>query len=67
MSVKKKIRCKVCRKKLGLTAIPCKCKNCYCYKCKADHKCTFDYNKEQIEKLKKELVKVEFQKVDKIS
>eukprot|EP00941_MAST-03F_sp_MAST-3F-sp1_P001017 g1017.t1 len=42
---KKKIRCMVCRKKLSLTAIKCRCENFYCsqHRYPSDHNCTFDY------------------------
>ena len=63
----KKLRCKKCKKKLKITTFACKCNNCYCTKCKYDHNCTFDYNKDNIEKLKKQLVQCIPTKLQKIS
>ena len=45
----KKPRCFHCNKKVGLTAIQCKCGNIYCNKCRypLQHNCTYDYKKDQ--------------------
>ncbi len=44
-----KARCGCCRKKLGLTAITCRCGGAFCaeHRGETDHKCTFDYKAEQ--------------------
>jgi len=33
-----------CKKKLDLTAFPCRCKKTFCITHRADHACTFDYH-----------------------
>lgn len=50
---KKNIRCGVCRKKINLTHILCKCKNYYCMKHRYanEHACSFNYRKEHQDKL----------------
>jgi len=42
---KDKRRCFSCRKKVGLTAVPCRCGYVYCvtHRMAADHNCDFDY------------------------
>lgn len=43
-------RCEMteCKKRLDLTAFPCRCKKTFCsqHRCSADHNCTFDYRAE---------------------
>ena len=62
----KKPRCFNCNKKVGLTAIQCKCSNVYCNKCRypREHNCSYDYKKEQVSKLNKELPKCQFKKME---
>jgi len=45
----KKVRCKVCSKKLGLTGFSCRCdpESQFCALHRQDHGCTFDYNAQQ--------------------
>merc|ERR1719342_1827466 len=45
----RKVRCKVCSKKLGLTGFSCRCdpENQFCALHRQDHGCTFDYNAQQ--------------------
>jgi hypothetical protein len=40
-----------CKKVIGLASYPCKCENHYCPAHRAEHGCTFDYKKEQSDKL----------------
>jgi len=42
---KDKRRCFSCRKKVGLTAVPCRCGYVYCvtHRMATDHNCDFDY------------------------
>ena len=49
-----------CKKKLPITAFPCRCGNQYCELHRSDvvHKCTFDYKKENINYLSTTLIKV---------
>ena len=53
-------RCTVCNKKLGLIPFTCKCDANFkfCSKHRLDHGCTFDYKKEQYEKLMKDNPKI---------
>ena len=53
-------RCTVCNKKVGLIPFTCKCNDSFkfCSKHRLDHDCTFDYRKEQLDKLMKENPKV---------
>lgn len=52
----KKPRCLVCNKKTSLIPFTCRCdpKAHFCSLHRLDHNCTFDYKKEQQEKLVKE-------------
>lgn len=53
-------RCTVCNKKVGLIPFTCKCNDSFkfCSKHRLDHDCTFDYKKEQLDKLMKENPKI---------
>ena len=55
---KRKNRCGVCRKKLMLTAIMCRCEKKFCsqHRYPSDHNCTFDYKSMHQGNLKKQLV-----------
>lgn len=55
-----KIKCKHCRKKVGLISFTCKCGNIYCvtHQVPHNHNCTFNYIKETKQKLKKENPKI---------
>ena len=44
----------------------CKCKNVYCSQHIQDHRCTYDYKSENITSLKKQLIKVDFDKLERI-
>jgi hypothetical protein len=48
-------RCTICRKKLGLLPLKCRCTSSFCSEhiVAEEHSCSFDYKKEQEEKLKK--------------
>lgn len=43
-------RCEMtdCKKRLDLTAFPCRCKKTFCsqHRCSSDHSCTYDYRAE---------------------
>ena len=62
---KKKIRCAMCNKKLGLLGFQCKCGKMYCsaHLLAESHNCTYDFKTEQCKRLEKKLVKVVNQKV----
>ncbi len=53
-------KCQKCKKK-KLIIITCKCGKNFCllHKCPEEHKCSFDYKKENKENLTKQLVKSE--------
>lgn len=57
---KKKKRCSVCNKKLGLLPFECKCGKLFCIKHKDPeaHDCTYDFKSESKERLGEQLVKV---------
>jgi hypothetical protein len=61
-------RCCVCRKKLGLLPLKCRCENIFCgqHITAEDHNCEFNYKKDQEEKLKKAMPVVENSKMEKI-
>lgn len=65
---KKKNRCTMCNKKLGLLGFECKCNLMFCssHLNPETHSCTFDYKSEQSKKLEKTLVKVVADKVIRI-
>jgi len=44
-----------CKRVLSLAAYACKCKNHYCPAHNLEHGCTFDYKKEQSDKLLKHM------------
>tara|TARA_Y100000590_G_C14979807_1_gene735804 strand:+ start:204 stop:440 length:237 start_codon:yes stop_codon:yes gene_type:complete len=57
---KKKNRCPICNKKMGLLPFECKCGKFFCIKHKdpESHDCTFDFKGKSKEKLEEQLVKV---------
>ena len=57
---KKKIRCVVCNKKLGINPFVCKCEQNFCglHRHPESHKCTYNFKEEGLKKLYKNLVKV---------
>ncbi len=61
-------RCDECRKKLGLTAIQCRCKKYFCNKHRypEEHECSIDYKEIGKNELKRKVVNCRFNKVDKI-
>lgn len=65
---KKKNRCAICKKKLGVLGFECKCKLMFCseHLTPETHNCAFDYKNEQCKKLEKTLVKVVADKVIRI-
>lgn len=52
-------RCPICNKKLGITAIVCRCNNSYCVKHRyaEDHDCKYDYKTEERKSLLHSLTK----------
>ncbi len=65
---KKKNRCQVCRKKVGLTGFECKCGGLYCgmHRMSSSHECTFDHAGKNKELLEKRVTSVVASKVDKV-
>lgn len=64
----KKCECVGCKSKLMLTDIKCKCEKFFCsrHRYADDHKCGFDYKSDGINNLKKQLVCVSGEKLEKI-
>lgn len=60
------MRCEECNKKITLMNFRCKCQNYYCIRCLGEHNCSFDYFKENQERLKKKLELVKSDKIEKI-
>jgi hypothetical protein len=61
--------CQICSKKINsiyLSIYTCKCKNVYCSEHIQNHKCTYDYKSDNITTLKKQLIKVDFEKFERI-
>ena len=61
--------CQICNKKINtiyLSIYTCKCKNVYCSEHLQDHRCIYDYKSDNIISLKKQLVKVDFDKLERI-
>jgi len=65
---KKKNRCLVCRKKVGLTGFDCKCGGLFCgmHRMASSHSCTFDHAGKNKELLEKRVTSVVADKVEKI-
>lgn len=65
---KKKNRCNVCRKKVGLTGFQCRCNGLYCglHRYSDKHDCTFDYKADGREQIAKQNPVVVGEKVKKI-
>jgi len=61
----KKVKCSMCKKKLGLMPFECKCGLMFCalHRAPECHNCTFDYKSEGCKKLEERLVKVVNEKV----
>lgn len=61
-------RCWICKKKIGLIGIQCRCKYYFCGKHRypEEHKCYIDYKKLDRDVLKKNIVKCQFAKIDKL-
>jgi hypothetical protein len=60
--------CWECKRKVGLLGFACKCDYVFCSKHRyaEEHKCSFDYKKQQAEKLAKENPQVQHGKFTKI-
>jgi len=64
---KKKNRCAVCRKKVGLTGIECRCGGLFCGVRYSDrHKCTFDYREMGAQEIRSNNPLVVGEKIQKI-
>ncbi|MBN3288448.1 ZFAN5 protein, partial [Polyodon spathula] len=65
---KKKNRCYICRKKLGLTGFDCRCGNLFCgiHRYSDEHGCPYDYRAEAAEKIRKENPIVVAEKIQKL-
>ena len=61
--------CQICNKKINsiyISIYTCKCKNVYCSEHMQNHRCTYDYKSDNITTMKKQLVKVDFDKLERI-
>lgn len=67
-SLKKKNRCFICKKKVGLTGFGCRCGGLFCglHRYSDTHDCNFDYKEQGQLEIRKNNPKVTFQKVTKI-
>ncbi|XP_072137484.1 AN1-type zinc finger protein 6-like [Mobula birostris] len=65
---KKRNRCFLCKKKVGLTGFECRCGNLYCsvHRYSDMHDCHFDYKADAAEKIRKENPMVVGEKLQKI-
>ncbi|GBM32463.1 AN1-type zinc finger protein 5 [Araneus ventricosus] len=65
---RKKRRCFVCNKKLGLTAFTCRCGGLYCSQHRYDreHDCTFDYKSMGAEEIRKNNPQIVAEKISKL-
>ncbi|XP_055948014.1 AN1-type zinc finger protein 6-like [Argiope bruennichi] len=65
---KKKNRCHVCKKKVGLTGFPCRCSGLFCsvHRYSNEHNCTFDYKQLGAQEIRKNNPLVVGEKVKKI-
>ncbi|XP_035207026.1 AN1-type zinc finger protein 6-like [Stegodyphus dumicola] len=65
---KKKNRCHICKKKVGLTGFPCRCNGLFCsvHRYSNEHNCTFDYKQLGAQEIRKNNPLVVGEKVKKI-
>ena len=67
---KKKNRCVICKKKVGMLGYKCKCSDehlfCALHRLPESHDCTFDHHGEEKRMLANKLVKVESEKIQRI-
>ena len=65
---KNKKKCWTCRKKIGLLGFKCKCEYVFCKKHRIpeEHSCSFDFRKQQREKLTKQNPRLHGNKMQKI-
>lgn len=63
-----KKKCWKCSKKIGLSAIMCRCNYTFCniHRYPEEHQCSFDYRKFDAQILSKQLVKINIPKFTKI-
>ncbi|XP_028319203.1 AN1-type zinc finger protein 5-like [Gouania willdenowi] len=66
--LKKKKRCFMCRKKVGLTGFGCRCGNLFCgiHRYSDEHNCPYDYRSEAAAKIRKENPVVVADKIQRI-
>jgi hypothetical protein len=65
MSIYNKTKCLQCNKKT-IYITDCKCNRIFCLRCIHYHNCSFDYKRNQQQKIENENQKVEFEKIIKI-
>ncbi|KAI6219564.1 hypothetical protein M3Y99_01651100 [Aphelenchoides fujianensis] len=67
-AAKKRKRCLVCKKRVGLTGFPCRCGGLYCSEHRYDtaHDCQFDYKTEERNRLAKQMPRLVPEKMQKL-
>jgi len=65
---KNKKRCWKCKRKVGITGIECRCGYIFCGKCRYadEHDCDFDHKQRYVNKLRKDLIKMNRKKMETI-
>lgn len=63
-----KIRCKVCRRKITMTYIECRCGEKFCgnHRYADEHDCPYDYKQDRSDKIRKENPIIVKEKLEKI-
>jgi len=67
-TIPKRCECTGCKSRLMLTDIRCKCEKYFCmtHRFADNHKCEYDYKSMGIDNLKKQLIQVNGEKIEKI-
>ncbi|CAL4087161.1 unnamed protein product [Meganyctiphanes norvegica] len=65
---KKKNKCHMCKKKVGLTGFTCRCGGLYCsvHRYSNEHQCTFDYREHGAEEIRRNNPVIKGEKIQKI-
>lgn len=65
---KKKNKCQMCKKKVGLTGFTCRCDGLFCsvHRYSNEHRCTFDYREHGAEEIRRNNPVIKGEKIQKI-
>lgn len=65
---KKKNKCQMCKKKVGLTGFTCRCEGLFCsvHRYSNEHRCTFDYREHGAEEIRRNNPVIKGEKIQKI-